>query len=44
MHTWRGTSLAQVLALIEAGSFMQAMNVGSLFLALRSRGLIRAEI
>jgi 8-oxo-dGTP pyrophosphatase MutT (NUDIX family) len=37
-------SLAQVLGLIETGSFMQAMNVASLFLALRSRALIRAEI
>jgi 8-oxo-dGTP pyrophosphatase MutT (NUDIX family) len=33
-------TLPQVLSLIDAGSFLQAMNVGSLFLALRSRGLI----
>jgi 8-oxo-dGTP pyrophosphatase MutT (NUDIX family) len=37
-------TLSQVLGHIEAGSFMQAMNVGSLFLALRSRGLIPTAI
>ena len=33
-------TIPAVLALIDAGSFTQALHVGNLFLALRSRGLI----
>jgi len=33
-------TIPAVLALIDAGSFTQALHVGTLFLALRSRGLI----
>jgi 8-oxo-dGTP pyrophosphatase MutT (NUDIX family) len=33
-------TIPAVLALIDSGSFTQALHVGSLFLALRSRGLI----
>jgi 8-oxo-dGTP pyrophosphatase MutT (NUDIX family) len=37
-------TIPEVLALIDAGSFLQALHIASLFLALRRRGLIPAAI